>query len=227
MASAIAFTCAELIGPGSVATAASMASFMMPIVSGGKLAFEKSFIRPVLIPVVNELTRPTTLSSLQTHMGQSIQLLRNRGCSFRICRNNRQVGCELLVRSGLVFRRNRYDWVPTCRIASCKSTRVIAGQYLVKLQRDCASFWQRNNRKARVLLRAKSTAYANWMKTRPRLFRHSARRASGSVPDRWSVDPSTNSEVLQSLRSRRPMTEFSSRQRQGVGGVGNTKRSTV
>jgi hypothetical protein len=37
-------TCAELTGSGSDATAASKAFFMMPIVSGGKDAFEKSFI---------------------------------------------------------------------------------------------------------------------------------------------------------------------------------------
>ena len=37
-------TCAELTGPGSDATAASKAFFMMPMVSGGKDAFEKSFI---------------------------------------------------------------------------------------------------------------------------------------------------------------------------------------
>jgi hypothetical protein len=51
MVSAIAFTCAELIGSGSVATAASIASSMLLMVSGGKLAFEKSFIASV--PVVN------------------------------------------------------------------------------------------------------------------------------------------------------------------------------
>ena len=37
-------TCAELTGSGSDATAASRASFMMLMVSGGKDAFEKSFI---------------------------------------------------------------------------------------------------------------------------------------------------------------------------------------
>jgi hypothetical protein len=37
-------TCAELTGSGSVATEASRASFMMPIISGGNDAFEKSFI---------------------------------------------------------------------------------------------------------------------------------------------------------------------------------------
>ena len=37
-------TCAELTGSGSVATAASRASCMMPIISGGNDAFEKSFI---------------------------------------------------------------------------------------------------------------------------------------------------------------------------------------
>ena len=49
--SAIEFTLAELTGSGSVATAASIASSMMLMVSGGKLAFEKSFI--VSVPVVN------------------------------------------------------------------------------------------------------------------------------------------------------------------------------
>ena len=185
MASAIAFTCAELIGSGSVATAAFMASFMMPIVSGGKLAFEKSFIRPVLIPVV---TRPTTSSSSQTHISNL-----SNCCGTEVVPSGyvETIGKSVVNHwfgQGFVFRRNRYDWVPICRIASCESTRLIAGQYLLKLQRDCASFWQKNNRKSRVLSRAKSTAYANWMKTRPRLFRHSARRASGLVPDRWLVE---------------------------------------
>ena len=51
MVSAIAFICAELIGSGSVETAASIASSMMLMVSGEKLAFENSFIASV--PVVN------------------------------------------------------------------------------------------------------------------------------------------------------------------------------
>src|SRR6478736_10577118 len=42
--SAMDCTCAELTGSGSDATAASRAFFMMPMVSGGKDAFEKSFI---------------------------------------------------------------------------------------------------------------------------------------------------------------------------------------
>src|SRR4051812_35274157 len=42
--SAIAWTCAELMGSGSEATALSNATFMISIVSGGNDAFEKSFI---------------------------------------------------------------------------------------------------------------------------------------------------------------------------------------
>ena len=44
MDSAIDCTCAELTGSGNDATAASNAIFMMLMVSGGKDAFEKSFI---------------------------------------------------------------------------------------------------------------------------------------------------------------------------------------
>jgi len=43
-------TCTELTGSGSVATAASKASFMMPIISGGNDAFEKSFISSRFCP---------------------------------------------------------------------------------------------------------------------------------------------------------------------------------
>src|SRR6476660_6183259 len=42
--SAMAWTCAELTGSGSEATALSNATFMIAIVSGGNDAFEKSFI---------------------------------------------------------------------------------------------------------------------------------------------------------------------------------------
>jgi hypothetical protein len=42
--------CVELTGSGRLAIAASIASFMMPIVSDGTLAFEKSFIvQPYLV----------------------------------------------------------------------------------------------------------------------------------------------------------------------------------
>jgi hypothetical protein len=62
MVSAIALTFFELTGCGKVATAASIASSMRPIVSGGKDAFEKSFIRSVLVPQgVMEPTRPIEL----------------------------------------------------------------------------------------------------------------------------------------------------------------------
>jgi hypothetical protein len=44
MDSAMDCTCAELTGSGNDATAASKAIFMMLMVSGGKDAFEKSFI---------------------------------------------------------------------------------------------------------------------------------------------------------------------------------------
>ena len=44
MLSAIDRTCAELTGSGNVAIAASIATIIMPTVSGGKDAFEKSFI---------------------------------------------------------------------------------------------------------------------------------------------------------------------------------------
>jgi hypothetical protein len=44
MLSAIDCTCAELTGSGNVAIAASIATFIMSTVSGGKDAFEKSFI---------------------------------------------------------------------------------------------------------------------------------------------------------------------------------------
>ena len=44
MDSAMDCTCDELTGSGKDATAASNAIFMMLIVSGGKDAFEKSFI---------------------------------------------------------------------------------------------------------------------------------------------------------------------------------------
>jgi hypothetical protein len=47
-------TYVELMGSGKDATAASMASFIVPMISGGKDAFEKSFISSVLIPVVND-----------------------------------------------------------------------------------------------------------------------------------------------------------------------------
>ena len=40
----MAWTCAELMGSGSEATALSNATFMIAIVSGGNDAFEKSFI---------------------------------------------------------------------------------------------------------------------------------------------------------------------------------------
>jgi hypothetical protein len=135
---------------------------------------------------VNELTRPNTSSSLQTHISNL-----SNCCGTEVVPSGyvETIGKSVVNHwfgQGFVFRRNRYDWVPICRIASCESTRLIAGQYLLKLQRDCASFWQKNNRKSRVLSRAKSTTYANW--TRPRLFRHSARRASGSVPDQWLVE---------------------------------------
>jgi hypothetical protein len=56
---------------------------------------------------------------------------------------------------GLVHRKNRHEWNSTCRIALCESTRFIVGQYVPKLQRDCASFWQWNNRKFRVVSKAK------------------------------------------------------------------------
>jgi hypothetical protein len=58
-------TCVELMGSGRVATAASIASFMMATVSGGNDAFGKSFIRSVLLQsLIIELTRPETPSSL-------------------------------------------------------------------------------------------------------------------------------------------------------------------
>ena len=43
MVSAMDCTCEELTGSGNDATAASMASFMMPMISGENDAFEKSF----------------------------------------------------------------------------------------------------------------------------------------------------------------------------------------
>jgi hypothetical protein len=43
------WTCVELTGSGSDATAASKAFFMMAIVSGENDAFEKSFIGTILI----------------------------------------------------------------------------------------------------------------------------------------------------------------------------------
>jgi hypothetical protein len=51
MLSAIDCTWAELTGSGYVATAASIAFFMMPMVSGGNDAFEKSFIVQLRSPV--------------------------------------------------------------------------------------------------------------------------------------------------------------------------------
>jgi hypothetical protein len=51
--SAIEFTWATLTGSGSVATAASIASSMMLMVSGGKLAFEKFFIASVHVVNMN------------------------------------------------------------------------------------------------------------------------------------------------------------------------------
>lgn|SRR6478752_6263251 len=48
MVSAIDCTCEELTGSGNDATAASIASFMMAMVSGENDAFEKSFTSSVL-----------------------------------------------------------------------------------------------------------------------------------------------------------------------------------
>jgi hypothetical protein len=54
--SAIALTCAALIGSGRVATAAFIASFMMPMVSGGKLAFEE--YGPHYLAIINPRGSP-------------------------------------------------------------------------------------------------------------------------------------------------------------------------
>jgi hypothetical protein len=58
MVSAMKLTCAELTGSDNVAIAASNASFMIPMVSGGKLAFEKSFIELVPNLMGYQLARP-------------------------------------------------------------------------------------------------------------------------------------------------------------------------
>jgi hypothetical protein len=66
---------AELTGSGSVAIAASIASFKMLMVSGGKLAYEKSFIESVpFVNVCNEVAERlrVTLSKDQSEISTDL-----------------------------------------------------------------------------------------------------------------------------------------------------------
>jgi hypothetical protein len=62
---------------------------------------------------------------------------------------------------GLVLE-NRYDRISTCRIASCESTRFIAGPFVPKLQRDWAFLFQRTNRPRQLVSENNSTSCARW-----------------------------------------------------------------
>jgi hypothetical protein len=96
MVSAIALTFAELTGCGKVA-AASIASSMRPIVSGAKDAFEKSFIRSVLVP--QEVMEPTRPIELVPSMYMA-PIVWNQHCSI-LSANNRQTGFEPMLSRGL------------------------------------------------------------------------------------------------------------------------------
>jgi hypothetical protein len=94
---------------GSVATAAFIASFVMPMVSGGKLAFEKSFIESVLV-TWRLPTLATKLSSPSSQQrGAAFPILLGAKLFRPISANFRQSFCEPLLRSGFGPRIYSYE----------------------------------------------------------------------------------------------------------------------
>src|SRR5213592_1746970 len=65
-----------------------------------------------------------------------------------------------------VFRRNRSIGFSRCRIALCESIRFIVEQYVPRSQIHCASFWQGSDQTFRILRKAKSSSYGNWINRR-------------------------------------------------------------
>ena len=82
-------TCAELTGSGNDATAASKAIFMMLMVSGGKDAFEKSFIfqnKPFIsTSIAREFFKDAAALGPVQSYGQAKKMWRQSGRSRSHC----------------------------------------------------------------------------------------------------------------------------------------------
>ena len=88
MDSAIDCTCAELTGSGNDATAASNAIFMMLMVSGGKDAFEKSFIfqnKPLISSIVRKFCKDAAAPDPVQSRSQVKKMSRQSGRSRWHC----------------------------------------------------------------------------------------------------------------------------------------------
>jgi hypothetical protein len=93
-------TCAELTGSGSVATEASKASCMMPIISGGNDAFEKSFISVSIVR-----------GSIAAFVGNSRKIRGNRLVGTCLCSISAQtaLGPRVIQRLGMQARGSFYN----------------------------------------------------------------------------------------------------------------------
>src|ERR1700730_1248258 len=128
MVSAIDCKCAELTGSGRVATAASIASIMIPIVSGGKHAFEKSFIWSALILVLSANSTRRTFPAAVAARPQ-FQLHWHCAVPLPIAQTLGKSAANYCPREDLVWRQTGFYRIATCRTESFESTRFIAGRY--------------------------------------------------------------------------------------------------